>query len=290
MTITHLKIIALIAMLIDHVGEFIPNMPEYFRWIGRISAPIFIFCTSYGFFYTRNKIIYLARLYAMGICMSVINLLLFFYVDHTYFIDNNIFPTLFVMCLIIHLFTIGKKDKRYNKLLFLFIGEQIISTMLLFICDNYVVKIPILQFISDLTANVFFVEGGIVFVALGLIFYYCNHKQINIVIPYISFSFVYTVLYSTSIIPRIFLKIDGAIPNYVFQTLRFIFGLFRTNVFPVYQTRFYMPINYLWMVIFALPFILLYNGKKGKGYKYLFYLFYPLHIYILYIVRYILSH
>ncbi|WP_032506442.1 TraX family protein, partial [Streptococcus mutans] len=37
-----------------------------------------------------------------------------------------------------------------------------------------------------------------------------------------------------------------------------------------------------WLEIFAAPLMLMYNGKRGKGNKYLFYAFYPLHIYLLY--------
>ena len=37
-----------------------------------------------------------------------------------------------------------------------------------------------------------------------------------------------------------------------------------------------------WMEIFAAPLMLCYNGQRGNGSKYLFYVFYPTHIYLLY--------
>lgn len=52
---TCLKWIALICMVFDHVAEFIPYMPIWFRWIGRISAPIFVFCMVEGIKYTKNR-------------------------------------------------------------------------------------------------------------------------------------------------------------------------------------------------------------------------------------------
>ncbi|WP_167630634.1 TraX family protein [Listeria valentina] len=45
--------------------------------------------------------------------------------------------------------------------------------------------------------------------------------------------------------------------------------------------------NYSFMIILAIPFIRLYNGKKGstkKFYKYLFYVFYPVHLWLITIV------
>ncbi|WP_243431748.1 TraX family protein [Clostridium botulinum] len=39
-------------------------------------------------------------------------------------------------------------------------------------------------------------------------------------------------------------------------------------------------------MIFSIIQISLYNGKKGKSNKYLFYIYYPLHIYTLYLISY----
>lgn len=45
--------------------------------------------------------------------------------------------------------------------------------------------------------------------------------------------------------------------------------------------------EFQWMMIAALPFIFLYSGERGRySLKYLFYVFYPLHIWILYFIRY----
>ncbi len=41
-----------------------------------------------------------------------------------------------------------------------------------------------------------------------------------------------------------------------------------------------------WMMVFAAIPILLYNGKPGRKSKYFFYIFYPAHIYILYLISY----
>ena len=40
-------------------------------------------------------------------------------------------------------------------------------------------------------------------------------------------------------------------------------------------------IQYQWIMILALPLILLYNHQRGKKCKYVFYIFYPVHIILL---------
>lgn len=39
-----------------------------------------------------------------------------------------------------------------------------------------------------------------------------------------------------------------------------------------------LSLFFMWL---ALPLILLYNGQRGRGMKYLFYIYYPAHVYIL---------
>ena len=44
-----LKWIALVLMFLDHLGEFFPLViPVGFRWLGRLSAPLFLFCLAQG--------------------------------------------------------------------------------------------------------------------------------------------------------------------------------------------------------------------------------------------------
>lgn len=42
--------------------------------------------------------------------------------------------------------------------------------------------------------------------------------------------------------------------------------------------------NIQWMQVFSLPFILMYNGKRGPNIKKFFYMFYPTHIWILFLI------
>ena len=57
-----LKLVAILAMLIDHIGgAFFPETP-IFRWIGRLAFPLFCYCMTVGLLYTHDIRRYLGRL------------------------------------------------------------------------------------------------------------------------------------------------------------------------------------------------------------------------------------
>ena len=50
-----LKMIALVLMVIDHIGYYFEGTPSWLRWLGRGSYPLFLFCMVWGYQYTRNR-------------------------------------------------------------------------------------------------------------------------------------------------------------------------------------------------------------------------------------------
>lgn len=69
----HLKIIAIIAMTIDHIADLLyPGMPNIFisnvmHIIGRLTAPIMFFFICEGYHYTKNVKNYISRLFIFAL-------------------------------------------------------------------------------------------------------------------------------------------------------------------------------------------------------------------------------
>ncbi len=72
MTSTVLKIIAAVAMLIDHAGVILFPQYRILRIIGRLAFPIYAYCIAEGFRYTKNRKKYFLRIFALGtLCQLV---------------------------------------------------------------------------------------------------------------------------------------------------------------------------------------------------------------------------
>ena len=72
---TSLKEIALALMVLDHIHYFFSftgAVPEWFSMLGRVSAPLFLFCTAEGFAHTHDRRTYLLRLWGMGAGMGLV--------------------------------------------------------------------------------------------------------------------------------------------------------------------------------------------------------------------------
>jgi len=96
-----LKVIAIISMLIDHIGLFL--FPKYliFRIIGRLAFPLFCWLIANGAHHTHNIGRYLQRLYWFALISQVP----FFLANHLidpHFSGLNVFCTLFLGLLAIY--------------------------------------------------------------------------------------------------------------------------------------------------------------------------------------------
>ena len=87
-----LKIIALIFMLVDHLGVIFFNGIAEFRILGRIALPLYAWCIVVGSIYTRNSIRYCLRLLGLAVVCQPIYMMA---LNHTW-LDLNILFLLFL--------------------------------------------------------------------------------------------------------------------------------------------------------------------------------------------------
>ncbi len=171
-----LKTFAIIAMIMDHIFTYLRSVPIYvplwFSCIGKLASPIFFYLIVEGFFHTKSRKKYFARLAIFGGVIIILDTILG--------IHNNIFLSLSLSILLLicvdYLRNIEDKKKK-----FLFI--------------ILILGIGFLYFNTE--ASIFgFVET--------LIFYFCREKKVLLSILFVSFYglFLATVLQATN--PLIF--------------------------------------------------------------------------------------
>lgn len=260
MSINSLKIIALVFMVMDHIGEFFSQTPMWFRLVGRISAPIFFYCSAWGFFYTSDRKKYLIRLYFMGLLMSLGNIILQILFPKEILLNNNIFTTLFLGCMTVYLFEKDNMITSKLKWLILLIVQQIIA---FFLCVVFAELLQIPKFLDiyilyyaygSLFGSAFFTEGSIWFVIYYVFVYFLKNKKLFLSLFVMFFSFVLEVFVRRT--------------HYMRGAAMYLFPFF----------------DFQWLMMLVVPFFWIYNGKKGKGIKWFYYLIYPLHIWLLYIL------
>ena len=147
------------------------------------------------------------------------------------------------------------------------------------------IQMPSILFGYDYPMNIFFT------LFLGLLsIYIFNLKKMNVILKIILIGFV--LFFSQKF------KLDYGI----YGILVIInFNIFRNNKFKVLMNFLVLNIyNVIFPKVFDLPdtqlfslislvFIFMYNGEKGRSMKYFFYLFYPIHFFILEVIKFILE-
>lgn len=98
-----IKLIAIVAMLIDHVGATLYPEIVILRIVGRIAFPIFAFFIAEGYLKTRDKKKYMIRLFTFAL-VSEVPFDLSFFNTYLEFSHQNVFFTLAFAVLAMDLF------------------------------------------------------------------------------------------------------------------------------------------------------------------------------------------
>ncbi len=256
-----IKLIAVATMTIDHIAAlgFPMTYEQYliFRIIGRISAPLFLFLIVEGLRHTRSKLQFAFRLYLAGGLITISNIIIEGILDNgTSF--GNILPTfmyvaLYVICIdkIKHVGE-NKSKKEIYVAIFVIIASILFSFITLNMNEepNQGIIGVILRIVVP---SLFEVDYSLIFVLLGIAWYYINETKNRIIL----FAILSLVVLATRLMSGV--DIVAFLP------------------FNFYQ----MFVGTQWCMIFAIPFFMMYNGQKGLSHKYLFYIYYPIHQYIL---------
>lgn len=281
MSLFSLKVIALISMLSDHIGSFISGSPIVMRWIGRIAAPIFLFAAVEGWQNTRNRRMYLLRLYLASVLMGSVQYIL----D----VDYNFFRQIFCVCCWFGLADLVRENRKsFWKYLLVYLAWQVSSWIIGVMVAGRFGDQAAMYLVMPVLGSAVFVEGGLIYTFLGLLMYITRHDKKKLIFSYLAFSLIFFILNTTSLIRRGMIVItrleiflfgsSGSLSN-VAELLLDLLGFHPMQVGGPAFT-----VNYQWMLILALPFIVAYDGTRGKKVKYFFYVFYPLHIILLYYI------
>lgn len=250
---TLLKYLAAALMLIDHIYQMFAwaGAPQVLTMLGRASAPIFIFMCAEGFYHTRSRRKYMLRLLAGFLAMNAVNILLrrFLPVEGVT-LGNNIFGTMFLITL----------------------------------C---------LLFIERIREGLRERDGGRVAGGVALLF---TPLLMMAVYESLIGNFSSPVTEILSFIPTL-LQVEGSIYLVLLGILFYLLREYR-----VIQLAAYVGFSLLslaegglqWMMVFAAIPLLCYSGERGRLLgprvdKYFFYAFYPSHIYLLYLLAFLLQ-
>lgn len=246
-----LKVIGIILMVSDHIHQMFAYVgaPEWMTMVGRVVAPIFLFLAAEGFHYTHSRIGYMRNLLIGFWITSVMEVILQTQLPNEHVVlMNAIFGTLFL------------------------------GVMVMWIWDG--LKHPI--------AN----KKAFAWSMLGIIYLIGSTALMAVMLSFAATGNVLPMRIYMVAVPNL-MNIEGGV---VFLLLALIFHIFREkravalllcsafSLWMLFQSAQHGYSDIQWLMIFAVPLLALYNGKQGRKDKWFFYIFYPSHLAVLYII------
>ena len=256
-----LKYIALITMVFDHIQyffEYTGKIPIWFTMIGRLAAPLFLFSVIEGFIHTRNRKKYFLKIYVLAILMGLIQFGFYNFLHPLVrpdgFFPKNMMLSSFAILLVALQGIAWIQEKKYLKGIPTLLFPLMLPWLMLLLYLSGQDKPTFTLFINLLNYTVLpthtsISDGGTWLLLTGIAMYLCHKNLKKEVLAFVSVSLVWVLM--AIVLSR-----------------------------PSFHDLMFKYIE--WMEIFAAPLMLCYNGQRGKGSKYLFYVFYPTHIYLLY--------
>ena len=265
---TQLKTIALVLMVLDHIHyffEFTGWVPIWFSMLGRLSAPLFLFCTVEGFAHTHDRKRYVLRIWAIGTAMAALEFFMIyagaFRRGDGFYPQNAIFQDLVLLCVIWQGIDWLREKKiakgaaaiaallcwPYMVMAFLLLFPQVQDMPIASAVVAFLMTSPLPMWTAVTDGSWGFLLGGVLLYALR------GHRPVQLGV------WALNALLWDLVLPFAMVHAQA---DFVW-----------TQMFTDY---------YEWFGVAAAVLMGLYNGRRGSGHKQLFYWFYPAHIYLLY--------
>ena len=266
--VTQLKTVALVLMVLDHIHyffEFTGWVPIWFNMLGRLSAPLFLFCTVEGFAHTHDRKRYVLRIWAIGTAMAALEFFMIyagaFRRGDGFYPQNAIFQDLVLLCVVWQGIDWLREKKitkgaaaiaavlcwPYMVVAFLLIFPQVQDMPIASAVVAFLMTSPLPMWTAVTDGSWGFLLGGVLLYALR------GHRPVQLGV------WALNALLWDLVLPFAMVHAQA---DFVW-----------TQMFTDY---------YEWFGVVAAVLMGLYNGRRGSGHKQLFYWFYPAHIYLLY--------
>lgn len=262
LTATGLKWIALVLMVLDHIHYifgFTGVIPDVFSMLGRLSAPLFMFCLVEGFTHTRDRKKYFLKIYLVSVLMSALLVMMNVFgllVRPDGFYPLNGMMTAFAILLIVWQGFDWLKEKRMVRGLLAVIlplawpwgFSALVTYVPVLRLPMALIGIPL---IPTWNTNA---DACLPVLISGIVLYLFRRNRRRQAAAFVVVELLYFLVFVGLMVSR-------------------MEGFHWTQMFTMY---------YEWYGALAAVPMLLYNGERGSGHKAFFYVFYPAHIYILY--------